>query len=441
LPNVLGQITGAPTTAISMTIQHIINNRNFHVQYGTQTGYILFKNNYFLFQPDVYRDTTIPMALRIADFPIKRDSYEPKQMDRSVVSAPLLLGGPGPNKPNRGPGAKEVPNGRPSDTAAPVEPEKLWNALVEWVTKITAGTQTQVGIEIERKIEETTSNFRQHRSVFMDKLEMIIFLSKNKDIQKPLYEQAVLEYLWDEWIHPSQQVRLLGTRNPLYTVIASEQILKNGPITVFRSINPITNVVDYTCEDGNPCSRSITETFQALSSDPVKQRKRDERTTGSLYGFMVPKRGTMIFKTTEPTDKFRAVSGQECATITTKSHWLDKLVHIGDHFTTLKQPNLGLDKEHLSYSTDIINSTRGCTVLDLILRYVDKIGLQGKRWFFRPIAAYLTGHRGLVSTTAKAASQEAQKQLKKQETEFRNESAPSSKKKGKVSTATKKLGT
>jgi len=30
--------------------------------------------------------------------------------------------------------------------------------------------------------------------------------------------------------------------------------------------------------------------------------------------------------------------------------------------------------------------------MDLVLRYMDEKGVQGKRWFYRPVQATITGH-------------------------------------------------
>jgi hypothetical protein len=35
-------------------------------------------------------------------------------------------------------------------------------------------------------------------------------------------------------------------------------------------------------------------------------------------------------------------------------------------------------------------------LIELILRYMDVVRLQDKRWFYRPVEAYFAGHKGSV---------------------------------------------
>jgi len=380
--------TGAPAIAIDMAIQSIVQNRLFRVHSGNQEGYILYKNNYFLFQPETYRDLKIPLALRIADVPVKRDQYSPSTL--ALEHRP-----------------------EDSDEEGPMTQQSsasLWNLLVRWVTSVIHTNQTTISIELEREIEVLTGDFRQQRDVYMNKLAMIIYLA-SKVTDHRVYEQIVLEYLWDEWIPPLEQARLLATGEPLYTELADGQLLEEGRVRAIRYVDLATDTIQYMCENGLPCSKGIVEYFEGLpkQKDPSKGLVANPSTTGSLYGFLVPKRGAIIFKTLEPQVKLRAISGQECAIVTTKSHWYDKLLHIGTLLRTHGKPTLDLDEGHLRTTTDIINSTRGCTVLDLVLRYLDKLRFLGKKWFYRPIDAYMSGHRGLVNQTTKVVSKSAVK--------------------------------
>jgi hypothetical protein len=42
-----------------------------------QDGRVIYKNGFYLFQPDKIRDTSIPLAIRVAAIPIARDHYMP----------------------------------------------------------------------------------------------------------------------------------------------------------------------------------------------------------------------------------------------------------------------------------------------------------------------------------------------------------------------------
>ena len=53
----------------------------FQVTHGDLSGYIRYCNGYYIFQPNVYLDLSIPLAIRIAKFPIKRDLYAPLEYE------------------------------------------------------------------------------------------------------------------------------------------------------------------------------------------------------------------------------------------------------------------------------------------------------------------------------------------------------------------------
>jgi hypothetical protein len=42
------------------------------------------------------------------------------------------------------------------------------------------------------------------------------------------------------------------------------------------------------------------------------------------------------------------------------------------------------------------NSVRACARTDVLLRYLDKQKVSGKRWFYRPVATLKTKHRGIL---------------------------------------------
>jgi len=388
------ETSGAPRAAIDMTIQGILNNRFFRIKHGSKEGYITYKNGYFLFQPDSYKDDRIPLALRIAEFPIKRDEFSPGVLKREVP--PTLI--------------EEVKD--------EVQPE-LWSQLVKWVDGIVNGTITKVSIDIERQIEKYTPDFKQQRKVYTDKLAMILLLSKRME-DKGKFRQIVLEYIWDEWLDIKTQHSYCLSPDETITAVAKEIILSSGGTVAHRFINPETNILQILCKDG-PCSSGVKDAFSKIA-DPVKARSADVNHTGSIYGFIVPKRGSMVFKSHVPhkvgeiEDRGTVKGGQECIIVTSKEYML-KLITVGKVLSDAGKHNLDFDKEHLSAPAEINNSTRGCTLLNLVLRYIDSLGLENKRWFFRPLAAYYSGHRGIISQEARKASETEQKNIKKREVE------------------------
>jgi hypothetical protein len=263
----------------------------------------------------------------------------------------------------------------------------LWPELVAWVKKIVSGQQTAVGIDIERRIEVYIPNSK-NQAIYKEKLAMILLFAKEIE-DKEILEKVILEYLWDEWL--SNDIQFQYTNQ--YPTIASEIILQSGSTKVYRFINPNTNEVYLLCEDGQKCSSGIIDAFSKII-DPIKQRKALKKITGSLYGYVVPKRGTMVFKTNQPHDEGKNPGrGQECGIVTATGQHANKLTQLKTELEKVKSKKIEIP------SFEIINANRGCTILDLLLRYMDIIQVGGKRWFFRSLSAYYSGHRGLVSSS------------------------------------------
>ena len=121
----------------------------------------------------------------------------------------------------------------------------------------------------------------------------------------------------------------------------------------------------------------------------------------------------MIFKTnTAHATGKKPERGQECATVTAKVGAREKLLVVGAALEENGHSNLDFDEDHLALASDINNAVKSCALIDIALRYADQFGeggrrgLGGVRWFFRPIAAYWSGHRGL-STKSPAPSSKA----------------------------------
>jgi hypothetical protein len=381
---------GIPRSAVDLVLQDIINNRNFKIRARGLEGYLTYKNKYFLFQPDKYKNIQIPMALRVAQYPLKRDRYTPDPIDIVRPEGPLVV----------------------EDTVTISDEEKttardFWATLVGWVHDIIEGRRSSA-TPIERNIELYTRKTPAMKAVFMHRLEMIVYLN-GKIENKELFEKIVLEYLWDEFLDTKIQVMLLFDAP---TPIGKEQLLESGSIRAVRNINPSTNKLEYFCKTGETiadCNPGVVEVFESPDvEDAVRERKADVLHAGKPYGVIVPKRGAMVFKTFEPHpigkgEKPR--SGQECGIIAKRAQYIDKLVELGTILKRAGENDLDLDEAGLNAVADVINTTaRGCAILDIVLRFMDAKRIGKRRWFFRPLAAYYSGHKGIVSSAAVATA-------------------------------------
>jgi hypothetical protein len=387
-------LTGAPELAIQMTLQGIINNPIFRVKSGAQEGYIIYKNKYFLFQPNAYRDTKIPLALRVAAWPIKEDIYTAREIraEPPPPAVPLL------GAEQTAPGAQEEDK---EQEGVVFTQKDLWRDLSGWVqdvfNAVASGANPKISQILDVYIDQATDDDKL-RQVYKTQLRMIIHLMKLVS-EKEQFRQVALEYLWDSWINQSEQVRLLRENSVPVRGISPEQVVISGGIRAIRIVNPTTNTIDYICEDGSACAPRISAAFERLEvgEDSVKGSVANDVVAGQLYGFIVPKYGLLVFKTVEPgAVGSKPDRGQECQITTIKSFYLTKLVLLGNILRSAGLPDLRLTKAQIDNDNIITSVSAGCAVLQLVLRYMDRIRLGGKVWFYRPVASFYSKQYALV---------------------------------------------
>jgi hypothetical protein len=73
--------SGYPAIARASLFNFVIGNPAFVVNHKGRDGYIIERNEYYLFQPFKYSDIRIPMAIRAARIPVRQDSYTPEFME------------------------------------------------------------------------------------------------------------------------------------------------------------------------------------------------------------------------------------------------------------------------------------------------------------------------------------------------------------------------
>lgn len=405
----LQRASGAPPVAIDMVLQTITNNRLFRIRSGGRDGYLIFKNKYFLFQPDVYRDITIPMALRIADYPIKQDEYtfeEYKEPELQPVS--------------------EAP-AKPADIAPQLE---FWTRIETWVEGVGNGTETKP-TTLQRAIEVYTQDFKQSQEAYEQRLNVLLLFARQFGTpeRRATVKQALLEYFWDEWFTVDQQVQMLRAQPDKFRSISPEQVLVSGSSRYFRYVNAYTNSLEYSNKEGKPVSEEVREALTE-EGDQVSNRLADDAHAGPLYGFMVPKRGRMVFKTQAPyragaVDKkgkpLKPDRGAECANVSNKTY-VPKLGIIREELQKKGIDIAVLHSGALARASEITNSNTGCALLDLSLRFMDlAFGSSGIRWFFRPVASYMSQHRGIVSEETRASVAVASKAERQLEVQARKE--------------------
>jgi hypothetical protein len=442
LEEILEQMSAVPPKAISGLLSEVIGNRSFRLQMPVGktgrsiNGYIVYRNGYYMFQPDYLVDIRIPLALRVAEVPVKRDSFDATQMQ-----------------------LKE----KPSEMPRPAEPGPVqtkdslvnyWESIKVWADNISSGEapKEDMPLEVQKAIAERYSGDTEVRE--NDQLIMLNWLydsiqsgdygeKKNEYLQA--LSEVLIEMVWDESIKPTEQLKLIAI-DPVAKATAEKggQIVVNGGTTATRIVDIASGSIKYYCGE-DACSTAVTRIFEADTADPLHGMEANNKTTGSIYGFMVPKgkEGRVVFKTNDrpvpPGTK--PEKGSECSIVSTISFHIRMLKDIAELMESEEYPKFLLIDEFLDekmtrrrledeakaqakaegrkYEKGTIvvakregsygkkgdkpfktrtfeNAIRACALKDIILRWIDNMQKQKgrRRYFYRPIEALKTNHKG-----------------------------------------------
>ena len=365
-----------PRIAVVDLLTEIIDNKNFQVSHNNLTGYIRYCNGYYIFQPNVYLDLTIPLAIRVAKFPIKRDLFAPLEYEEPEIEE-----------------EQEVVNTTKSI-------EDIWSAIMDWCQRLSISAKyLKPSSEIEQRILDVSHDDMELIEKYRQILEMIEWLhtsfQKSSSKNPEAFRKALLFFFWDEWLTFQEQTFLVYSTglNVLECIRENQYLL--GKILVNRFIDPKRNEIQFICEGGQTCLKSVVDEIKRDSSEPLRTFTVNNKTTGGPYGFVVPKNGDVVFKTADPPYEGSKVNrGKECGNVSTMTGHISNLVEIGDILKAAGKSDFDLNRGIILGTRKIKNSTRACTLINLLIRYLDADMINGKRWFFRPVQTYYTGHKG-----------------------------------------------
>lgn len=440
LEEILEQMSAVPPKAISGLLSEVIGNRSFRLQMPVGktgrsiNGYIVYRNGYYMFQPDYLEDIRIPLALRVAEVPVKRDSFESTQIKLKGTPKAQLTE------------ATEAPT---TDTLL-----GYWKSIHNWADKIVSeeAPVEDIPLSVQKAIAARYSGDTEVRE--NDYLIMINWFyefikngdygDKKKDYLKVLSE-VLIEMVWDESIRPAEQLQLIA-KDAVAEATAKfgGQLVTNGATTAIRVVDIAAGNMKYYC-GGEACSMAVTSIFEKDGADPLRGIQANNKTTGSIYGFIVPKgkEGRLVFKTNDrpvpPGTK--PEKGSECSIVSTISFHIRMLKEIAELMVAEGYPKFLLiddlldDKvmrrkqedeakalakaEGRKYEKGTVNvakregsygkkgdkpfktrtfenAVRACALKDIILRWVDIMQKRkgGRRYFYRPLEALKSDHKG-----------------------------------------------
>jgi hypothetical protein len=396
-----------PRIALVELFTKYINNKSFVLTNKEGiTGFIKYCNGYYVFQPSVYDDMQIPMVLRTKLFPVKRDNFTSKKYEIEAVDI--------------------VPEKRKDEVDTRLI--SIWRSIVEWAEALSNSSEF---VPIPHKINELIENISLGNKDITIKLSNIIEMIEWFHISYVLYEktrdsvsrindkvyfkQVIMEYFYDEWFTLKEKEYLHSQYFDDIGTINEYSKYMIGNVRIQRFINPDNGDVEYICDNGEPCKPSYVNVVLDNKDEPIQKIVVNMVSTGELYGFIVPKSGSFVFKTnTPPIVGGKIGKGQECANVSTSRDHLMKLAQLGEIFEKNGLNNFGLSPDIFDPNRKILlkgsakivdadpkriitNPTRSCAVMDFVLRYMDKLRIEKKRWFFREVDSYYTQHKGTFS--------------------------------------------
>ena len=446
LADILDMMSGVPHKAVSGLLSEIVGNQSFRVRVRSSEGYIVYRNGYFLFQPDYLSDLRVPLALRVADVPVKRDAFDPtviKVARAPVPKAPVPKAVADVEVPGEAAVPAELPAPTPAEVPgaeAPANAERkpnldiYWSAISSWAEGIHNGTAANDVVPTNVKVAIVHRYTEDEKKRENDSMTMISWMydhiqSSYTDTEKINYRKALdktlVEYIWDERIRPNEQIELIHKKNPVAIVASKEQIVRSGDTEAFRYVDPITGQLKYMCA-ATACSEAVTRVFESSPTDPLRGIEANTTTTGQVYGFNVPKakERRLIFKTSTapPPPGGKVEKGGECAIISTISFHITMLKEISNLLVAEGYPRFILTDDILDEKSrqkrekqeakaagkafagvkaprTFENAVKACALKDIILRMMSILQAEkgGRTYFYRPVAALKTGHKGTVS--------------------------------------------
>ena len=390
-----------PRPLLASLLNEIVNKKEFSIHTEHGSGRIIFRNGFYLFQPDKLKDTSIPIALRMINIPIPRDHFTPLEVQKDIEEV-----GEKEEQQNIGVAegagelwkevlvfAETIRNGsaiRPSTFEKLTDPQfKLYDEL-----------PTRLITEVE-KLPESAGLMKTQKERLEMILRIFIGIKENEEVRLK-FADIVIEFMWDEFLTFSMKKQILSTQynTPIIKSIAKDAYWIMEGNTYLRLMKQDKNEIEYLCVDGDnvaPCPRAIIEVLEREKKmDPLLQRAIDVRYTGYEYGFIAfnPKKNRFVFKKGRPpTPTGKLGRGSECSINSGTTYELNLLERFGQTLRKAGQSDLGMnDIQSVATRKYIANSVRICTLSDLALRFMDSLKIEGKRWFYRPLEAKLHNH-------------------------------------------------
>jgi Type III restriction enzyme, res subunit len=422
-----------PKVTLTSLLLRAVGNPSITFENGDLQGHLVYRNNLFIFQPSTIQDQAVPLAMRYGRYPVKRDSYEPAGITAAppptIYRTSLPAASPGTVAP-----APLAP-GTTSTTAVTLAPLAALSGTVA-AAAAPMVAPTRVNIDAARNfwkvsniwidswakdaVPSITEQIPNTEAIPLTSTIMAYVekdASKKDNIETRLkklqwWGQAIInsgtgtgmadlrliarQFIWDSFLKGVEQMEL-QKEGVEYAEVAAEPFNGSaGSVKAYRYMDHVTKEPAYMCSDGI-CPPSVLQLFTSSKTDEVINAVANQRTASELYGFMVPWENTNMFKTNTPSPEGKPPGGgAACSIVSNVSGHRKKLVELG---TMLAQTHDGKAFDLTEHNLSVVRKLQGapnfCALTEIVLRWMDvrRSLYGGRRFFYRPLAAYYSKHK------------------------------------------------
>jgi hypothetical protein len=423
---------GLPDDILSAALPLILNNASFQITFQGQTGYLILRNDYIIFQPDDVSDTSIPLALRY------------KRAADPTDGRPLWLTKIRPPRGIFSPMGSGVNRARPSNAGiGVVELEEADAELSKPVSLTSTATSTSLGlsraptqtkgreITLAEKpaawvliIRETLQNRNEPQALRLTpelKLRMKglddLGIIAHRFNSIPETKDVLLSFGLDHFFSDRTREKLLNSymKGSLagdlveFTSSLKHDTFEDESIRGYYLFNTASRTVETYCmrneqTDFALCPSSMTPYVETAAAKTGLAPMRDIAIScGSVFGILMVKAEQThpTFKTVENSPAGALTEGAECSGVSNKEPHLLKIKKLRDAvekndpvllqamypLTILKEDAAKRSttrKRAIVETIDMKQSTM-CIYLEFICRIMDARRVGGKRWFLNTI--------------------------------------------------------
>lgn len=385
IEDIQNYLTEIPKESLFSILSDIVDNKSFRIILNNKEGYLIYRNGYYIFQPYALLDLEIPLALRIKHYPVKTDSFIPLKQKAVVKTDEENISE-----------TKESEEIISSDMIS-----TFWQTFVNMAKKIEKGV-------LEKNPSESVINaikekYKPNKSLIdnsLEKIEMINWFYeslKTREDDRLIFSYVVLEYIWDNFLLPMEQYKLVKKMDETIAKVARQQLVKEGRYFRYVEFKTPPFNIKYIDMSGKSAPDPLIKILEKDPKDKYNMFKANRETTGNLYGFLVPSKEAYIFKSNKipPVAGKLPDKGEACHNITTLLHHLNYMYPLGKVLKEAYSYDYNINDEELNPKEGkrkFRSAPRYCSLRELLLRFMNAKKVNGLIWFYRPIVAFKSNH-------------------------------------------------